>query len=392
MDKFETLVGAARYDVCGARTMLQRSSSAERFIYRASLPGGGTACLFKVLLTNVCTNDCAYCANRVNRDVYRSAFQPEELAKLFMDLVSRRLVHGLFLSSGIAGNASRTMERMIKTVEILRRGYRFKGYIHLKMLPGATFDCVEAACKLANRVSVNMEAPTAHHLARLSSRKDIYKGILEPMQWVKRLTAADGKLVPSGQTTQFVVGAAGETDQDILHRTEGLYREIGLRRVYFSAYSPAGDPRLEGVRAAPPLREHRLYEVDWLLRVYRFSSQEVELALAKDGNLSLKKDPKVSIAERQPWLYPVDVNRARYDELLRVPGIGPVSAQRIVDARKDHSISSLDQLKRMRVITRRAAPFIWLKGLGSAGRQASFIPQIEDDTAGAMPVLAESLA
>ncbi|MDO8490590.1 MAG: helix-hairpin-helix domain-containing protein, partial [Dehalococcoidia bacterium] len=328
---------------------------------------------------------------QVGRDVRRSAFQPEELARLFMELHAKRLVQGLFLSSGIAGNASSTMERMIKTVDILRRRYEFKGYVHLKMLPGATFDCVEAACKLANRVSVNMEAPTAHHLAKLSSRKDIYDGILEPMRWVKRLTAANEKLAPAGQTTQFVVGAAGETDQDILHTTAGLYREIGLRRVYFSAYYSVGDPRLEAVRPAPPMREHRLYEADWLLRVYRFSPQEVELALGKNGHLSLKNDPKLSIAQRQPWLYPVDVNRATYDQLLRVPGIGPTSANRILEARKEHSITSLEQLKKMRVVTRRAGRFIWLPGMTSLGKQTSFMDQVDDQEASGIPALAEAL-
>ncbi|MHA2067637.1 MAG: radical SAM protein, partial [Candidatus Thorarchaeota archaeon] len=226
LDKLETLVAAARFDVCGydgGRKVHHTSSSPSRFIYRAALPGGGSVCLFKVLMTNVCTNDCAYCVNQIGRDKRRTSFQPEELAKLFMELYTKKRVQGLFLSSGIAGNACQTMESMIKTVAILRLRYEFKGYIHLKILPGASFDYVEAACKLANRVSVNIEAPTAHHLAKLSSRKDLYQGILEPMRWVKRIIAMNEEQVPAGQTTQFVVGAAGETDRDILHTTEALY-------------------------------------------------------------------------------------------------------------------------------------------------------------------------
>jgi predicted DNA-binding helix-hairpin-helix protein len=332
-------------------------------------------------MTNVCTNDCAYCVNQAGRDIPRTSFRPDELAGSFMQLHGRGLVQGLFLSSGIAGDPSRTMESMIETVEILRRRHEFKGYVHLKILPGASFDCVEEGCKLANRVSVNMEAPTTLHLARLSSKKDLYHGILEPMRWVKKLAAADGRLLPSGQTTQFVVGAAGESDRDILHATEALYRELDLRRVYYSAFRPVENSPLEGVPPAPPLREHRLYQADWLLRVYGFSPQEIELALEGQGDLPLRKDPKVAIAERQPWLFPVDLNRASYDELLHVPGIGPVSARRIVQVRREGSISSLEQLRKMHVVTARAAPFVWFRGMlaWEKEKQLSFLPQLEGE-------------
>lgn len=307
-----------------------------------------------------------------------------------MQLHEKRLVQGLFLSSGIAGNASRTMEKMITAVEILRQQYEFKGYIHLKILPGASFDCVEAGCKLASRVSVNMEAPTAHHLARLSSRKNIYQGIIEPMRWVKKIMASNEMLVPSGQTTQFVVGAADETDRHLLDTTEALYRELGLRRVYFSAFNPVGGTPLEDHLPTPPTREHRLYQTDWLLRVYGFPLQEVELALSDEGNLSLKKDPKIVIAQKQPWLFPLDVNKVSYEELLRVPGIGPTSAQRIIDARREHSINSMEQLRKMRAVVKRAAPYIWFKGMLDWEKQMSFLPQLEEDEAEVpLPELAE---
>jgi predicted DNA-binding helix-hairpin-helix protein len=270
------------------------------------------------------------------------------------------------------------MESMIKTVEILRHRYDFKGYIHLKILPGASFDYVAEGCKLASRVSVNIEAPTAQHLARLSSKKDLYQGILEPMRWVKQLTAKNERLVPSGQTTQFVVGAAGEADRDILHTTEALYQEMGLRRIYFSAFRPVRGSRLEGLRPTFPMREHRLYQADWLLRVYGFSPQEVELALGEKGNLPLTKDPKLAIAQKQPWLFPIDINRASYEELLRVPGIGPVSAGRIIQVRSEHSIFSLEQLKKMGVLTKRALPFIWFQGMLPWEKQTSFLPQLDD--------------
>jgi putative DNA modification/repair radical SAM protein len=377
-DKLTTLVASAQFDVCGYGGLRDFTPSPLRFIHRAALPGGGFVCLFKVLLTNVCTNDCAYCVNQIGRDIPRASFQPEELAKLFMQLYSKRLVRGLFLSSGIAANASRTMESMVKTVEILRHRYEFDGYIHLKILPGASFDCVAEGCKLASRVSVNIEAPTTRHLARLSSKKELSQGILEPMRWVQKLTTIDEGLLPSGQTTQFVVGAAGETDRDILHTTEALYGEIKLRRVYFSPFRPVSRSPLEDLPPAPPLRAHRLYQTDWLLRVYGFPPQEVELALGEKGNLTLKKDPKLVIAERRPWLFPVDVNRASYDELLRVPGIGPVSAERIVEVRREHSIDSMAQLRKMRVVTKRAASFIWFKGVLEFEKQASFIPEFDD--------------
>jgi predicted DNA-binding helix-hairpin-helix protein len=198
------------------------------------------------------------------------------------------------------------------------------------------------------------------------------------MRWVKQLIATNEKLVPSGQTTQFVVGAAGETDQDILSTTEALYHDMELRRIYFSAFRPIRGSRLEWLRPVHPLREHRLYQADWLIRVYRFSPRELELALGKSGNLRLSRDPKLTIAQKQPWLFPVDVNVASYDELLRVPGIGPVSAGRIIEARREHSIFSSQQLTKLGVATKKATPFIWFQGMLSWEKQSSFIPEFED--------------
>jgi putative DNA modification/repair radical SAM protein len=387
-DKVETLVASARFDVCGYNGMRPNRVSPMHFIHRAAMPGKGTISLFKVLLSSFCINDCAYCANQIGRDKLRTSLQPEELAKLFMELYAKGMVRGLFLTSGIDKNASQTMESMVKTLEILRHRYEFGGYIHLKILPGASFDCVEAGCKLASRVSVNMEAPTAQYLTKLSSRKDLYQGILEPMRWVKKLMASDEELVPSGQTTQFVVGAADETDRDLLRTTSALYNELQLRRVYFSAFRPVGGSRLEDVRPTPPIREHRLYQADWLLRIYGFSLKEVEPALGKSGALRLNKDPKLIIAQKQPWLFPVDLNTASYEEILRVPGIGPLSAKRIVDARREHSICSLEQLGKMRVVVKRAAPFIWFRGMLSWEKQLSFLPQLDDDSAQPVPSLA----
>jgi predicted DNA-binding helix-hairpin-helix protein len=376
--KLRELSAAAQFDVCGYNGVRDFVPSPHRFIYRSTLPGGGSICLFKVLLTNVCRNDCAYCTNRVARDIPRRAFHPEELARTFMQLYQRRMVRGLFLSSGIADNPTRTQEAMVNTVEILRYRYGFKGYIHLKILPGAAFDCVAEGCKLADRVSINMEAPTVKHLARLSKRKDLHENIVAPMQWVKKLRASDERLVPSGQTTQFVVGAAGESDLDILRTTAALCHEMELRRTYYSPFRPVRESPLEGLPPANPLRAHRLYQSEWLLRVYGFPLPEVELALGEKDNLSLRKDPKLVIAEKQPWLFPVDVNRASHEELLRVPGIGPVSAGRIIEARREHSIDSVSSLKKMRIVTSRAAPYIWFKGMLEWEKQASFIPNLDE--------------
>jgi putative DNA modification/repair radical SAM protein len=389
MNKIDTLVSAARYDACSDCGSAAKSPLS--FVYQAALPGGGTTSLLKVLLTNVCVNDCAYCVNQVGRDVKRCTFQPEELAKLFMDLNHKRLVQGLFLSSGIGSDASRTMESMIKVVEILRKRYAFRGYIHLKILPGAGLDYVEAGCRLASRVSVNIEAPTVEHLARLTRKKDLHHGIIERMQWVKKLIAKDERLAPAGQTTQFVVGAAGESDGDIMRTGAMLYRDIGLKRIYFSAFSPVSHSRLENIGPTPPMREHRLYQTDFLLRVYKFSTGELELALDNEDNLPIAKDPKLLIAKKQPWLFPVDVNRVSYDGLIRVPGIGPTSARRIVEARQGHSIASTQQLRKMGVVTKQALPFIWFKSMLTEEKQLSFLPQLDEDFADEVPILPEAV-
>lgn len=378
MDKLNELTAAAQYDLCGCGGKGSAAPAPLSFIHRAALPGGGCIPLLKVLMTNVCLNDCSYCVNQIGRDIPRCSFQAEELAKLFMELHARRLVQGLFLSSGTGNDTSRTMESMITAVEILRQRYGFRGYVHLKILPGARFDCVEAACKLADRVSLNIEAPTVHHLARLSHKKDLHHGILERMGWVKRLIAGDGSAVSSGQTSQFVVGAAEETDRDILHTATALYHDMGLRRVYFSAFRPITNSPLEDRQPTPPIREHRLYQTDWLFRVYGFSLSEMELALGQNDNFPLGKDPKLSIAQKQPWLFPVDVNTAAYRELLRVPGIGPTSAKRIIEARRGHSISSRQQLEKMRVVTGRAIPFIRFKGMLDHEKQTSFLPWLDE--------------
>ena len=361
--KIELLGRSAQHDLCGevCGTEAHRvRDDLGRWIYPAVLPDGKKVYLLKVLLTNACENDCFYCANRASRNFRRLSFAPEELARAFDAMYRRGLVKGLFLSSGVCG-ADRTMDRMIATVELLRRKYAFPGYIHLKILPGASPAHIERAVELATRVSVNLEAPNPARLARIAPQKDFEAELLEPMRRVSSLIAeGEGRLAPAGQTTQFVVGAAGESDRELLSATERLYRELGLARVYFSAFQPVPDTPLDGHPPTPLLREHRLYQSDWLLRKYGFSLDD--LVFDEKGNLPREADPKLMWALAHPERFPVEVNRASREELLRVPGIGPRSASRIVRLRRRGKFRHLSDLRKIGVVVKRAAPFVLLDG------------------------------
>lgn len=361
VEKLKTLGSAAKYDVCAATGCGGSPRSAPQprgAVCHSFLPDGRCVSLFKVLQTNSCLKDCFYCPNRVHRDIPRTGFEPEELAGTFLDFYRRNYVEGLFLSSGICHSPSRTMEQMLKTVEILRFKYKFAGYIHLKILPGAGYDYVERAVSLATRVSINIEAPTADRLKNISNLKNFREEIIGRMQWIHDLSQK-GQL-PAGQTTQFIVGAAGETDSEILQASTRLYDAVGLRRAYFSAFQPVAGTPLENVPAAPVLREHRLYQSDFLLRHYGFNLKEIYFN--NDGNLSLDLDPKMSFALNNPQLYPVEVNKASLHELLRVPGIGPTSARRIVNARREFRLNTLDELKNIGVVVKKASPFVQVNG------------------------------
>jgi len=344
------------------------AKNAKRFlpggIHVSRVGGGRTVKLLKVLQTNVCEFDCFYCEHRASRDVPRTYVSPDELAKTFMQLHRARLVEGLFLSSGITRKVDTMQERIVQTAEILRRRYRFRGYIHLKIMPGSSPAAVERTVQLADRVSLNLEAPTPKHLSRLSSKKEFFDGILTRMVWINRLTEEQPGLARAGQITQFVVGAAGESDLDLLQTTDRLYREIRLRRAYFSAFSPIPDTPLDHVPPAPLLRQHRLYQADWLLRFYGFSVDE--LAFDEQGLLPLAADPKLTWALRHPERFPLELSTAPPELLLRVPGIGPLSAKRIVEVRRTTAITDLAQLTRLGVVAKRAAPFLFLGGRAPA--------------------------
>ncbi len=361
IQKIELLGRSAQYDLCGAcgPQISRERDDLGRWIYPAVMPDGRRIALLKVLLSNACQKDCHYCANRASRDFRRISFTPEELACTFEKMRHRGQVQGLFLSSAVCGHAAGAMDRMLATVELMRRN--FSGYIHLKILPGATFAHVEQAVKLATRVSVNLEAPNQERLARVAPRKDFTTELLQPMYWVREITEnSDRRLAPAGQTTQFVVGASDESDREILSITAQLYEEIGLARAYFSAFQPIADTPLEDHPPTPPLREHRLYQSDFLLRQYAFDF--ADLVFDEAGNLPSEADPKLVWARNHPERFPLEVNRASKDELLRVPGIGPIAAGRIVRWRRAGRLRTLTDLKKSGAVAERAAPFILLDG------------------------------
>lgn len=359
--KVDLLGQAAQYDICpGCGTHASRvRDDIGRWIYPAVRPDGTRISLLKVLQSNVCENDCAYCANRSGRDIRRSAFVPDELARLFDELVRRGRVEGLFLSSGVCGNVHRATDRMLATVELIRHRYHFPGYVHLKILPGADEASIEASALLAQRVSVNLEAPNAQRIATISQTKDFDRELLAPLRMAHKMRSELGH--PLSITTQFVVGAADEADQEILATSDRLYRELRLTRAYYSAFQPIPDTPLENHVPTPAWREHRLYQADFLLRQYGFQFQEI--VFDEDGNLPRRADPKLAWAHCHPEFFPVEVNTASREELLRVPGIGPKSASLILGRRKQGQISDLNHIGLKGAVARHAAPYVLLDGV-----------------------------
>ena len=361
--KVKALGQAAQYDVCGeacGTDAARKRNSLGHWIYPAVMPDGKRVKLLKVLLTNFCEKNCAYCANGIDRDVRRTSFVPDELARLFDQMVQRKLVEGLFLSSGISGSAQRTMDRMLATVELVRKRYQFNGYVHLKLLPGATRAQVERAGQIAQRVSVNLEAPNSQRLGQIAPLKDRDE-VLNPMRWASEfIKRGEGRWAPSGQTTQFVVGAADESDREILTTASYLYQKLDLHRAYFSAFQPVPGTPLESKPHTPAWREHRLYQTDFLFRLYDFRLDE--LVFDDQGRLPQEADPKTLWARAHPEFYPVEINHAPRDALLRVPGIGPRSASRILHGRRQTRLRSLADLRGAGAVASRAAPFILIGG------------------------------
>lgn len=332
-------------------------------IYNAVVSGGKNIRLLKSLLTSVCENNCAYCGIRWARDSRRVTFTPDEMADLFLKLHGVGACEGLFLSSGIAGGGVRTQDKLIAAAEIIRRrGYR--GYLHLKIMPGAERDQVAQAMRYSNRVSINLETPTAKCLAVIAPKKNA-DVLFEPLRWVEEIRAStDPRDTWSGRwpssSTQFVVGAAGESDRDLLGMAQRLRREAGLARVHYSTFEPAEGTPLEQASPENPMRSFRLYQADFLIRDYGFGAEEL---LQGRERLPLNIDPKLSYARIFLTEEPVEVNRADRHGLLRIPGIGPRTVGRILDARRGGSrIRSVEDLKRLGVNTQRASDFVLVDG------------------------------
>ncbi|NTW82090.1 MAG: putative DNA modification/repair radical SAM protein [Chlorobiaceae bacterium] len=384
--KLQILSGAARYDASCASSGCNRESNpfstgntSQSGICHSWSDDGRCISLLKILLSNDCIYDCAYCVNRSSNPVERASFEACEVADLTMEFYRRNYIEGLFLSSAVMKSPDQTMERMISVVEILRNEERFRGYIHLKIIPGSSPELVRRAGLYADRISVNIELPSHESLKRLAPQKEKFS-ILEPMSLIgreigqnlleRRTSRKVPKFAPAGQSTQMIIGASPESDFQILKLSQGLYRKMNLKRVYYSAFVPVNEDNRLPVLAAPPLlREHRLYQADWLLRFYGFSAEEI---LSDDmPNLDESFDPKTAWALRHPEFYPVEINRADYATLLRVPGIGVTSARRIIAARR-FSVITPEGLKKIGVVMKRAKYFITCSGhpFEKAGRSA----------------------
>lgn len=340
---------------------------------KASLPGimqlagrnGNTFKLMRVMQTNACSLKCRYCATRCGRKLRRAIFQPEELASAFYTAYKHGWANGLFLTSGIPGSPVSMMDKMLATLEILRKRYHYPGYIHLKILPGAEPEQIVQAAKLASRISLNCEAPTDEALSEIAPEKSLSKVILPALQQAGGLwkeSRLDGKkLVPMGVTTQFMVGPGKEKDKEILSLVSRLEANGLLHHAHFSSFAPMSDTPFENLTPTPYGRGARLYQAEYLLRVYKLSVNDVPLE--KDGNLSLELDPKLHRAILHPELFPVEIKTASYEELLTVPGIGPISARRILFARKTGKLFSLDDLFKLGARINQTREFVTIGGI-----------------------------
>ncbi len=390
-EKLDILARDAQYDLsCACSTNKpeehrKRSVDGDRWLYPVTVANGGSGIMLKTLMSNGCGNDCKYCPLRCQQDFRRVSLEPSELASFFIDFQRKRNLIGLFLSSGVVGNPDRTMDRLIGTAEILRKRYRYRGYIHLKIISGASKAAMDKAMSYASAVSLNIETPGASHFQKLTDRKRYETDIMEPLRYIASQTQRGGLFPRIHTSSQFIVGASDETDREILQYGWQMYRSLGFGRLYYSAYQNGlGDPSIPGERQLereliveeqptlfelPPVykpvgaqkllvREHRLYQADWLFRQYRFRYDDMVFDSA--GNLDLTKDPKQLWAEHHPEYFPVNVRRASLNQLLRVPGIGPTFARRIVDNRKGAVLSTLEDLRLPRSYLEKAAPYLEL--------------------------------
>jgi putative DNA modification/repair radical SAM protein len=362
LQKIKTLAEASKYDLCASSASKRQVKTDDRIGNAASggichsfTADGRCVSLYKTLLSNACKYDCKYCQNTSCSRRTVAQFEPEELAKTFMKLYVRNYVEGLFLSSGVTKDPDTTTEKMIQAIDLVRNKYKFHGYIHLKAIPGVNRDLLKQGTEIADRMSVNLEVPNQSRMPHISDIKQFKTDIIKRQRWISKAK------LPSGQTTQFVVGAADESDLEILKTMKWEYENVKLRRAYFSNFLPVKGTELEKKQRTPLLREHRLYNTDWLLRVYKFQFGEVKNILSDEGNLP-HDDPKIHIA-RNYFDRHVDLNEASYDELIRIPGIGITSTYKIMELQnKGVEITKREQLKKMGIVVKRAEPFIKING------------------------------
>lgn len=374
LDKLKILAESAKYDVSCSSSGTVRSN---RSVGVGNTVGGVGIChsfaadgrcisLLKVMLTNYCIYDCAYCINRRSNDIRRATLSVSELVEITIEFYRRNYIEGLFLSSGVVRNPDYTMERLVRVAKDLRTIHRFNGYIHLKSIPGASRELVNEAGLYADRMSVNIEIPNEKSLKFLAPEKD-YKSVYQPMSFIRQGVLENKedrrkyrhapRFVPAGQSTQMIVGASPERDRDILRLSSALYAQPTMRRVYYSGYVSVNtyDSRLPVLKQPPLVRENRLYQADWLMRFYGFKVDEIVDDVYPD--LDLEVDPKLAWALRHPEVFPIDINKADYEMIVRVPGIGVRSATLIVNARRQSRVTT-ESLKRMGVVLKRARYFI----------------------------------
>ncbi len=382
IDKIGILADSAKYDVSCSSSGSQRGSKNGQMGHTA-LPGichtwaedGRCVSLLKILFSNKCIYNCAYCVNRASNDFPRAELTPEELVSVTMNFYKRNYIEGLFLSSAVTISPNYTMERMIEAIRKLRKEEHFNGYIHLKAIPGADEKLLRAAGFLVDRMSVNLELPTAEGLRLLAPQKKPEQ-ITKPMQYIQSsiieyqpkgiitpssLKQGLGKFVPAGQTTQMMIGATKDQDRTIIRASQAMYNNLALKRVYYSAYIPVvqNNQLLPKEVKTPLLREHRLYQADWLLRFYNFTAEEI--LTPEDPNLDMALDPKCQWALRNIDKFPIEINKANLETLLRIPGVGNVSARKIIASRKFGALT-FDNLKALGVVLKRARYFITCGG------------------------------
>ena len=335
------------------------------FVHPAQLPNGKQVKLLKTLLSSACERDCYYCPFRAGRDFRRATFKPQEFAELFMKLYQSSMAEGIFLSSGIAAGGANTQNKILDTAEILRNKLGFRGYLHLKIMPGAEKGQVLRLMQLADRVSINLEAPNKERLTKLAPNKNFFEELFRPLRWVEEIRQSqpaqkgwNGRW-PS-TVTQFVAGGSDETDLELLTTTDWLTKNVRLTRAYYSAFYPIRDTPMENKAAVDPVREHRLYQASFLLRDYGFDLED--MPFFQNGNLPLGTDPKLAWAQQNLKGKPLELNKAPRRDLLRIPGIGPKGADAILRARRVGKLRDLTSLKKLGIMTTRVAPFILLDG------------------------------